>query len=308
MLTFEEINLEINFTDVETAKKRIKRYTRLYPGKDLLKYAKKIKLQEDLVRVKEELEMKLRLSDISGTYIKSKVAEILSDKKFLNLYLKGDLMPYEKLKSYINGNRVLELHNCDFRDSEIKNETIDIIITDPPYPRQFLSLYRDLAVYAARVLKPGGSLFAMAGQSYLPEIMNLMQSDELRYNWTLCYLTPGGQSPQLWQRKVNSFWKPILWYVKGEPSRWLGDVVKSDVNDNDKRFHYWGQSISGMSDLVNRVSSPGDLVLDPFMGGGATGAACLMNLRNFVGVELDKEAFLTSEIRLNELSEEILKD
>ena len=31
----------------------------------------------------------------------------------------------------------------------------------------------------------------------------------------------------------------------------LGDVIKSDVNDNDKRFHGWGQSESGMGTWWN---------------------------------------------------------
>ena len=45
-------------------------------------------------------------------------------------------------------------------------------------------------------------------------------------------------------------------------------MAKSAVNDNDKRFHHWGQSESGMADIINRFSKPGDTILDPSMGGG----------------------------------------
>jgi len=50
-------------------------------------------------------------------------------------------------------------------------EPVDWIITDPPYPREFLPVYADLAATAARILRPGGSLLCMVGQSYLPQIV-----------------------------------------------------------------------------------------------------------------------------------------
>lgn len=200
------------------------------------------------------------------------------------------------------GREMVSLHCSDLVHAEIPDESIDVIITDPPYPKQFLHTYRDLAVLANRVLKPGGSLLAMAGQSYLPEIMRLMDVEgDLAYHWTVSYLTPGGQSPQIWQRKVNTFWKPVLWYVKGKYTRhWVGDVSKSDTNDNDKRFHFWGQSESGMKDLIERFSRPGETVLDPFLGGGTTGIVCKMYHRRFVGVEIEPEVFAQAQVRIGE--------
>lgn len=176
--------------------------------------------------------------------------------------------------------------------------SFDVIITDPPYPEKYLHLYGVLAEQAARLLKPGASLLAMAGQSYLPDIFNLM-TPHLDYNWTVAYLTPGGQSAQLWQRKVNSFWKPVLWFTNGGyMGKWAGDVATSKVNDNDKRFHGWGQSESGMADLVKRFSEPGDLILDPFCGGGTTALVCRDLSRQFVGIDISAEAIETSTKRL----------
>lgn len=42
---------------------------------------------------------------------------------------------------------------------------------------------------------------------------------------------------------------------------------------------------------VERVSAPGGLVLDPYMGSGTTGVAAIRAGRRFVGVELDPEYF-----------------
>ena len=192
---------------------------------------------------------------------------------------------------------------ADIRDGlvEIADNSVDFIITDPPYPKEFLPLYEDLSKIAARVLKNGGSLICMTGQSYLPDVIRLL-STEMRYHWCLSYLTPGGQSSQLFQRRVNTFWKPVLWFVKGDYSGdWTGDVLKSSVNDNDKRFHEWGQSISGMKDIVERLTNPDDTILDPFLGGGTTGFVSVTSGRKFIGVDIEQRCIDTTFNRIREV-------
>jgi len=46
-----------------------------------------------------------------------------------------------------------------------------------------------------------------------------------------------------------------------------------------------------MSLLVQHYSRPGDMVCDPFMGGGTTGVACVMERRGFIGIEIDPPTF-----------------
>jgi SAM-dependent methyltransferase len=180
----------------------------------------------------------------------------------------------------------------------LEPQSIDVIITDPPYPHEYLQLYGILAEQAARLLKPGGSVLAMTGHSYLPEIFNLM-TPHLAYHWVVSYLTPGGQSPHLWQRRVNTFWKPVLWFTNGEyQGPWVGDVVKSAINDNDKRFHEWGQSESGMAELVEKFSRQGDLILDPFCGAGTTGVVALELNRRFIGIDIDAKAIESTKERI----------
>lgn len=197
------------------------------------------------------------------------------------------------------GNTGFELIHSAIDRLALPENSIDAIVTDPPYPQEYLTLFSLLSWLAARVLKPGGSLFVMSGQSYLPEVICRL-SEQMRYHWTLAYLTPGGQSPQIWPRKVNSFWKPVLWFVKGEyAGQWLGDVANSKANDNDKRFHGWGQSESGMIDLVQRCTEPGQTILDPFCGGGATGIAALAIGRNFIGADRDANCVEVCRQRLS---------
>ena len=188
-----------------------------------------------------------------------------------------------------------DLRVCSMRDLLSEVRDIDAIITDPPYPEEFLPLYGELAQFAKKALKPDGVLAAMCGQSYLPRILADM-AKHMEYRWTIAYLTPGGQAVQLWDRKVNTFWKPIV--IFGGKPGWTGDVVKSDVNDNDKRFHGWGQSESGMARLVEALTKPGALVCDPFLGAGTTAVACLTRGRRFVGCDIDASCIETSRGRV----------
>ena len=46
----------------------------------------------------------------------------------------------------------------------VPDGSVDIILTDPPYAKEFLPLYNDLAEVAARVLKDGRSIVTYCGQ------------------------------------------------------------------------------------------------------------------------------------------------
>ncbi len=193
------------------------------------------------------------------------------------------------------------LHCCPVAElgQRLEPESVDFIITDPPYGREALPVYSELGALAKVVLKPGGSLVVMTGQSYRPEVERSLEA-HLTYHWELSYYTPGGQAVQLWERKVITFWKPLLWYVKGEyQGKWVGDVPKTVVNDNDKRFHKWGQSESGMADIINRFTEPGQVILDPFLGGGTTAVVAVSMGRCFIGADRDPEAIRITSERLS---------
>ena len=177
----------------------------------------------------------------------------------------------------------VDLRLGDFRDVLADLTDVDAIITDPPYPAEYLPLLDDLAVWADKVLTPDGVLAVMIGQTYLPDVYRRLDGHR-PYRWTMAYLTPGGQAVQVWPRKVNAFWKPVILYGGGD---WLGDVARSKVNDNDKDHHHWGQSESGMADLIGRLTKPGDLVVDPFAGAGTTLLVAAEMGRRTIGAELD---------------------
>ena len=184
-----------------------------------------------------------------------------------------------------------DLEGCDIACRDVHSDYaglsgVNAIITDPPYAREALPLYEALAQFAVRTLAPDGVCAVMTGHLIVPDVLNLMRP-YLPYRWVLAYLMPGGQAAQTFTTKVNNFWKPILLF--GAAHEWIGDVVRSATNDNDKRFHSWGQSESGMQDLIQRLTQPGDLVCDPFLGGGTTALVCRATGRRFIGGDIDSD-------------------
>lgn len=175
---------------------------------------------------------------------------------------------------------VCDLRVCSCQDLFASGIMPDAVITDPPYGEEFLPLFTELALACRQV----PLVAVMVGQSYLPETLQRL-CEHLSYRWTLAYLLPGGQAVQQFPRKVNTSWKPVLLF--GQSDRWFGDVAVSATNDNDKRFHCWGQSESGMMDLVDRLTIPGQLVCDPFLGGGTTAVVARVLGRRFVGCDID---------------------
>ena len=172
-----------------------------------------------------------------------------------------------------------------------KSFKIDAIITDPPYIKESLHLFEQLA----ELSKDIPLVAVMTGQYYLPEIMESM-CKHLKYRWTFAYLTPG-RTNQQHQKKINTAWKPVV--IFGEPTAWIPtDVVTS--NSADKEFHIWGQSISGFTELIERLTSPGQVVCDPFLGGGTTAVACLKTGRRFVGCDIDENNVKTAVERCNQ--------
>jgi hypothetical protein len=182
------------------------------------------------------------------------------------------------------------------------NKQYDFIITDPPYPKEYLPLYETLAIQSKEWLKDNGLLIVMCGQSYLNEIIKLLDK-HLKYYWTACYYTPGQPTP-LRQRQVNTTWKPLLIYSKNNnyKGKIFGDVFKSEANDKD--FHKWGQSVSGMYSIISQICLPGQSIFDPFLGAGTTGIAAIKHGCLFDGIDILEENINISKARLNDEAKE----
>jgi hypothetical protein len=70
------------------------------------------------------------------------------------------------------------------------------------------------------------------------------------------------------------------------------------VRDGQPRLHATQKPLGLMRELIQDFTQQGDVVLDPFMGSGTTGVACLDLGRRFMGIEQDPATFHTACQRL----------
>ena len=190
-------------------------------------------------------------------------------------------------------------HCADLREHVIP-DSVDIILTDPPYKPDTLSCYKDLAEFAAHALKPGGVLLTMAGTSHLPQVMEyLCNTEGLTYHWTINYLMPGGNL-RFHTRAVRMGWKPVVWLVKGQSDGTdRFDVVEAPaLAQQDTRYHEWGQNEGGFKKLLDLFAFPGQVVCDPFLGGGTTAVVARAAGCAFIGADIDEQHIDTTRRRL----------
>ncbi len=181
---------------------------------------------------------------------------------------------------------------------KIGDGTVDLIYTDPPYPKEYLYLYEWLASEAKRVLKPSGFLIAYAGPYWKDRVMGYF-GNELQYFYDFILIHKGNTSI-LWPRRIISGYKSILCYhLKGErPLPNTNVLGQWDGTGGDKRYHAWGQDAVTPRYYIDCFSKEGDLVVDYFLGGGTTAEVAIKLNRRFVGFEKDEETFNIARARV----------
>ena len=80
--------------------------------------------------------------------------------------------------------------------------------------------------------------------------------------------------------------------------RYPTDILRFNVVPNNERGHTTEKPVDLLEFLVRTYTDLGQTVLDPFMGSGSCGEACLRSERKFIGVEKTSQYFDIAEQRL----------
>ena len=187
----------------------------------------------------------------------------------------------------------------------IKPNSIDHIITDPPYPRKFLPLWSQLGEVANRVLKPSGFCIVYTGVYYLPEVLNRL-GEHLEYYWQMC-MKLRGKHAVVFPRNIYQQYRSIIIFQKLpiKKQRFMTvDFFESDLHE-EKALHPWQQAIAGFEVLLEKFTMPKQTILEPFAGAGTVGIACMKNNRKCILIEKDKNSVKIIKGRLNDTLKEM---
>jgi hypothetical protein len=159
-----------------------------------------------------------------------------------------------------------------------------------------------LADFGPRVLKRGGSLVTIIPHYNLPAVLKLFDG-KLKWRHLLSMNQAAGPHPRL-AMGIEVCHKPMGWWVKGAyPSGrgFLKDQV--EITQSAKTLHPWQQDLSWCLYYIEKLTRPGDVVLDPFFGSGTVGEACARLGRRYVAFELDPTTAECARKRLTQLEE-----
>jgi 16S rRNA G966 N2-methylase RsmD len=260
---------------------------------DTVAKVKKIDAAEKAGKVDAETVAKLRTGEVS-------INRVVRDLKEQETAAKRQ---EQKAAAVAKRQSVDGLYLGDFRKigDKIPDASVDLIFTDPPYDRKAIELYDGLGEFAARVLRPGGSLIAYIGQIQLPDAVADL-SKHLRYWWTCSCYHSGPSLLRMNEYGIVNGWKPMLWFVKetrGDKTTFINDVA---TGTREKSHHEWQQSEAEARYFIELLTEPDGFVVDPFCGGGTTPAACVGLGRKWAAFEIDEANMARASQRINEVS------
>lgn len=239
--------------------------------------------------------------------------------------LQNDIIEEKNYKLYL-GNAYTII------DELIKNNVkVNHIITDPPYnishennfntlkcPRQGVDfgewdknfdLFSWIPKYE-KILDKNGSMIIFCSYRYMSFIIKTMEESNLEVKDVLVWKKSNPMPRNIERRYVQDM-EFAIWGVK-KGAKWVFNKDKekpymrsmfetSTVSGNERTSHPTQKSLQLMQDIIKIHTNENDVVIDPFMGSGTTGLACLNLNRKFIGIELDKNYFNLSVERLNKI-------
>ncbi|MFV8418227.1 DNA-methyltransferase [Mycoplasma sp. VS299A] len=227
-------------------------------------------------------------------------------------------------KSFVSNCSADELLNYMI-ENEIK---VNHIITDPPYniskvhsfdtfknPRTGVDFGEwdknfDVSGWiekAVNVLDKNGSMIIFCSYRFMSYIIDMLESNNMCVKDVIVWQKSNPMPRNINRRYVQDM-EFAIWAVR-KKSRWVFNKPDNipylrsfwntpNVSGKERTKHPTQKSLRVIEDLIKIHTNEGEIILDPFMGSGTTGVACLKNNRYFIGTDISLEY---TEIALNRM-------
>ena len=207
---------------------------------------------------------------------------------------------------------------------QIENESIDLIVTDPPYLIKYKTNYRknkdhdfcseilnddneqlivDYIRECYRILKNNTAMYMFCNcdkvDFFKQELENAGFKIKNMIIWVKNNWTAGDLKAQFGKQ-----YEIIFLVNKGRKcfnGKRITDVWMFDRISGKKQLHQNQKPVDLLKQCILKHSDENDIIFDGFMGSGSTGVACIETNRKFIGVELDKKYFEIAKERIDNL-------
>lgn len=213
----------------------------------------------------------------------------------------------------------LQLGDCLELTKKMKDESVDMILTDPPYginyssnrrvkTEKFKKIENDdsdfrFKVYPElyRVLKNNSvCVIFCSWKNYAEDYKELEKYFDIK-NVLVWYKSQGGMGDL--KHTLSTDYELAIVCHKGKckiRGKRDGSVLRYNKVSVNNMLHPTQKPTDMLSYIIEKFSDKDMIIFDPFMGSGSTGVSVIETGRNFIGMELNKEYFDIADKRIKE--------
>ncbi len=231
----------------------------------------------------------------------------------------------------------LHNENCIDTMKRMRSNSVDLVLTDPPYNLGLFMKKRatnlkamrenffgaagwddlefdewekgmdELFLELSRIVKPKGAVIMFMSIIKLDSVIRLAEKHGFYYKTTGIWHKKNPMPRNMNLHFINST-EPWLYFVFGgrtgkfnNGGKAIHDFIETSVTPpSEKRFgkHPTQKPVQLLDHFITLLTDENDVVYDPFSGSGSSGVAALLNHRYFIGSEINHEYYKLSLERL----------
>lgn len=217
-----------------------------------------------------------------------------------------------------------KIYNMDCLDGMklIHDESVDLIVTDPPYLMNYKTNRRKEKKhkFCNEIMNDGNEELI---KKYIEQCFRIMKKD------TAIYIFCNSNKVDFFKKEIEKKFKIkniIIWVKNNHTAgdlkhqfskkyemlimankgnkkiigKRITDVWEFDKVVGNKQKHQNQKPLELIEQCILKHSSENELIFDGFIGSGTTAIACINTNRNYIGFELDKEYFDIANKRIEE--------
>tara|TARA_Y100000310_G_scaffold122352_1_gene121017 strand:- start:193 stop:933 length:741 start_codon:yes stop_codon:yes gene_type:complete len=226
--------------------------------------------------------------------------------------------------------------NCFEFLKEVKKDSVDLVIIDPPYfnkgtkpkytrkgkkavktyfgewdifktDKEYLVFINNMIGECNRVLKEGGSIYIFCNDRYNSYLRHMLKNLGMEFKATIVWHKYNSPPRFIMEAGFISSKELILFaHKEGKPTfnkpkefKEMLDVwITTQTPAKERTGHPTQKPLSLIRKIIEVSSNKNDLIMDCFLGSGTTAVACKQLGRDFIGCDVEKEYIDISNKRL----------